>query len=439
MSSLFKTIPGKEIKGFAGKKYPMEFYFQFVPGHVVEVVYSKESLRYNGDRSVNTIIAMPHMRNKGYESMATLGEKRRYYPLLRGITDVPVKGDPVLLCTIGKVNYYLGPLNTITNNPTWNPDPSYSPEPVSTVNRYNGQPVYPIGRRAQGGASLNFNNEIKYSRLEKKWNPVLDYGDQVSETTGDIVIEGRHGNSIRIGSRSNNPYMFISNKRPSTNSRESLTDGSLISILSKGSLIQHFGSYTTFRNAKYTPKGRLKIEESESEKVFGFTLSSDTLEEPNRNMGSIVSNVNNNLDTQEIIYNYGELENQNQMLFHSDRIILNSKRDDIYLSSIKDVHIGTGRHLTISTNQNFIVSCEKTFIGNPTDREDSMEPMVLGTTLLELLKETLGVIKSSQGICNGAPIPLVDATMGPLSAKITQIEQKIDQILSTKHFIEPNA
>ena len=67
-----------------------------------------------------------------------------------------------------------------------------------------------------------------------------------------------------------------------------------------------------------------------------------------------------------------------------------------------------------------------------------MEPMVLGTTLLELLKETLGVIKSSQGICNGAPIPLVDATMGPLSAKITQIEQKIDQILSTKYFIEPN-
>ena len=439
MSSLFRTIPGKEIKGFAGKRYPMEFYFQFVPGHVVEVVYSKESFRFNGDKSVNTIISMPHISNKGYETMANLGERRRYYPLLRGITDVPVKGDPVLLCTIGKINYYLGPINAITNNPTWNPDPSYVGEPVSSINKYNGVPIHPIGRRAKGGASLNFNKELSYSRLEKKWNPDLDYGNQVNETTGDIMLEGRHGNSIRIGSRSNNPYVFISNKRPSTNSRESLTDGSLISILSKGSLIQHFGSYTTFANAKYTNKGRLKIEESEAEKVFGFILASDTLEEPNRNMGSIVSNVNNNIDTQEIIYNYGELENQNQMLFHSDRIILNSKRDDIYLSSIKDVHIGTGRHLTISTNQNFIVSSEKTFIGNPTDREDSMEPMVLGKTLLELLKETLAVIKSSQGICNGAPIPLVDATMGPLSAKITQIEQKIDQILSTKHFIEPNA
>ena len=69
-----------------------------------------------------------------------------------------------------------------------------------------------------------------------------------------------------------------------------------------------------------------------------------------------------------------------------------------------------------------------------------MEPMVLGTTLLELLKETLEVLKSSQGICQGAPIPLADDTGAPgsVNVKITQIEQKIDRILSTKHFIEPN-
>ena len=58
----------------------------------------------------------------------------------------------------------------------------------------------------------------------------------------------------------------------------------------------------------------------------------------------------------------------------------------------------------------------------------------------ELLKETLAVIKTSQGICQGAPIPLADDTGAPggVNAKITQIEQKIDQILSTKYFIEPN-
>ena len=69
-----------------------------------------------------------------------------------------------------------------------------------------------------------------------------------------------------------------------------------------------------------------------------------------------------------------------------------------------------------------------------------MESMVLGTTLLELLKETLAVIKNSQGLCQGIPIPLVDETKAPgsVNLKIAQIEQKINKILSTKHFIEPN-
>ena len=52
---------------------------------------------------------------------ANISEVNRYYPLFRGIVDVPAKGDPVLLCTIGQIKYYLGPLN-IFNNPNWNPD-----------------------------------------------------------------------------------------------------------------------------------------------------------------------------------------------------------------------------------------------------------------------------------------------------------------------------
>ena len=70
-----------------------------------------------------------------------------------------------------------------------------------------------------------------------------------------------------------------------------------------------------------------------------------------------------------------------------------------------------------------------------------MEPMVLGIELLELLKETLTVIKNSQGICQGAPIALADETgvPGGVNTKITNIENKINRILSNKHFIEPNA
>ena len=425
MGSVFVTQDDRTIKGFMGKEYAVPFFLQFVPGQVIHVVHSEESGRYGGPKTINTIIAKPHITDKLYKRRATLGEKDRYYPLFRTMNDVPSKGDPVLLCTIGKVNYYLGPINTTENSPTWNNDPSNVSE-IKFVEK-DGE----ILSTSDSPETQNFNKDVYYNRLIKKRKEELDYGDAIFETTGDTIFEGRHGNSIRIGSRSNNPYVFISNQRFPTNEVESIQDGSIVSITSNGTLNQHLGGGVD------VPENDGTFEDSGEEVVINFQLSSDSLEEPNRFMGTLISNVNNNQDVQELIYNY----NGNQMLFHSDRIIINSKTDDIYLSSIKDIHIGTGRHLTISTNEDLVISSERTFIGNPTDREDTMESMVLGTTLLELLKETLAVIKSSQGICQGAPIPLADETGAPggVNAKITQIEQKIDQILSTKHFIEPNA
>ena len=420
MGSTFTTFSGQKVKGFNGKEYSLPVYLQFIPGYCAEVVHSAESLGYKGNKTINSIYAVSHVPNKiGKRRQQSYSEENRYFPLLRNHGDVPTKGDPVLLCTIGKINYYLGPLNTINNSPTWNDDLNYKKE-LTMPNEDLGQNT-PRGER---GESLNFNKEVLYDRLEKIRNKDLDYGKIINEVTGDYMIEGRHGNSIRVGSRSNNPYIFISNDRGSANYSETLGDGSLITITSNGTLANHFPNYV---------KGALEFEESSNDRVFGFTLASDTFQEPNRFMGTLISNVNNNQDAQELIYNY----NGNQMLLNSDRITLNSKLDDIYLSSIKDIHIGTGRHLTISTNEDFVINSQRIILGNP---ETATEPMVLGTTLLELLKETLAVIKSSQGICQGAPIPLADDTGSPggVNAKITQIEQKIDQILSTKHFIEPN-
>ena len=69
-----------------------------------------------------------------------------------------------------------------------------------------------VGRRGSSGESKNFNKELSYRRLIKKRKEGLDFGSSIRETTGDMLLEGRHGNSIRIGSRSNDPYVFISNR-----------------------------------------------------------------------------------------------------------------------------------------------------------------------------------------------------------------------------------
>ena len=426
MGSVFVTQPDRTVKGFLNKEYPVPFYLQFVAGYCVEVVHSEESLRYNGPESINSIIALPHYTDKVYKTRASAGEEYRYYPLLRTINDVPSKGDPVLLCTIGKIKYYLGPLNTNANSPTWNDDPSFRRELVLT-NQNIGQ-VSPRGIR---GESPNFNKELSYSRLTKKRESGLDYGDAVNETTGDTIIEGRHGNSFRIGSRSNNPYVFISNKRFPDNNLESIGDGSLISITSNGSLRQHF-------------KNLFDIDGNRIE----FKLSSDTVENNTYPIGDIQSDLNNGADIQETIYGYGsndtgekneqgetifEGTDANQILFNSDRITLNSKLDDIFVSSIKDIHIGSGRHISISSNTSLNILSKNVNIGN--SERTVMEPMVLGDALKVILEQ----------ICDLFAEIKVPTTFGPetpisptTAAKANNVKNGIERILSIYHKIERN-
>ena len=426
MGSVFVTQPDRTVKGFLNKEYPVPFYLQFVAGYCVEVVHSEESLRYNGPESINSIIALPHYTDKVYKTRASAGEEYRYYPLLRTMNDVPSKGDPVLLCTIGKIKYYLGPLNTNANSPTWNDDPSFRRELVLT-NQNIGQ-VSPRGIR---GESPNFNKELSYSRLTKKRESGLDYGDAVNETTGDTIIEGRHGNSFRIGSRSNNPYVFISNKRFPDNNLESIGDGSLISITSNGSLRQHF-------------KNLFDIDGNRIE----FKLSSDTVENNTYPIGDIQSDLNNGADIQETIYGYGsndtgekneqgetifEGTDANQILFNSDRITLNSKLDDIFVSSIKDIHIGSGRHISISSNTSLNILSKNVNIGN--SERTVMEPMVLGDALKVILEQ----------ICDLFAEIKVPTTFGPetpisptTAAKANNVKNGIERILSIYHKIERN-
>jgi len=377
MSSVFTTIPGRTIKVLK-KEYSIPFHIQFVQGYVVDVVHSSESLRYRGDNTINSIIALPWITTKAYSSRNTAGEEYRYYPLLRGMTDIPSKGDPILLCTMGKINYYLGPLNTNKNNPTWNEDPSMVPEIITRPDRTGN-----LFESTITGESPNFNKENLYQRLGKFRKKDLDYGDAVYETTGDTLLEGRHGNSLRIGSRSNNPYVFISNNREPLEQFESFNDGSLISITSDGNLQKHFGDYQD---------GNLLA-------TNAFKLSSDTIQTPSATIGDMWTDFNGNQDAQEI-YNYSG----NQILFQSDRITLNTKLDDIFISSKKDIHIGAGRHLTLSSNDTITFQTSQFNIGNP-ERAIEMQSMVLGDTLLAILEElvdTLGACTSNQYF----PLPL---------------------------------
>ena len=431
MASIFVTSKNVKAEGFLGKDISVPFYLQFVPGYVTKVITSNKSLAYDNNlRNQNSIIAKSHINYNPLNKDTAVGEEGRYYPMFRGITDVPAKGDPVLLCTIGNINYYLGPLNVI-NSPNWNFD-------NMKIDDFGSGPQgdTPTARELRS-ESLNF-DKTKHPRLIKIYKNDLDkpHG-AVNEIHGDLMFEGRHGNSIRIGSRSVNPYIFISNGRNEVNYVEGTKDGSLISITKDGSIRQHFSG-----------DGRIKQKKIVSEL---FTLSSDSLEieeregEPNKRLISgMVTAVNGGIDATELIYNY----NKNQILQTSDRITINAKKDHLFLSSIGNIHIGAGNNLTISVNNDLIIDSRNIYLGKPTDGNESfeMEPMVLGNKLATVLNDLITCLSTANFISPaGSPLPVIDSTGKPIATvpgvnrkSLQTIQGEINNILSTYHFIEQN-
>jgi len=435
MASIFTTSKEAKIKTSFGKGKFTPFYLQFVPGVCVDSITSSDTFNsYNDENNINSILAIPHIRNKRKKRKANLNNSDRYFPLLRGIFEVPAKGDPVLLCTIGNVQYYLGPLNT-DNNPNYNPDNMSEPETSLDSGDENVESNSILAR----GESLNF-QKVNHNRMIKEWNEKLDGNIAYNETHGDMMMEGRHGNSLRIGSRAKNPYITISNGRQETFSKESFADGTLISIVNRGSLNQHFGGYAK-EIEPYETQGEVTVAR-ELEIVDGFILASDYVSQrdnetpPTRLMGDLIKGVNGVEDAKEIIYDYGKDTEQNQVLISSERITLNSKLDDIYLSSNKDIHVGTKRHLTISTNENFIIESENVFLGNPLrdgeDRTEEFDRMVMGKKLQQVLKDILGLFKEIKvpTMLNAAGTPSL-----PLPSE-QSVSTAIDKILSNKYFLD---
>lgn len=412
--SNFTTMPDKKISGFAGKQSSVPMYLQFVSGYCSEVLHSKENAYHEGLNHTNSIIAVPHHSDKIFKTKATsVSDEDRYYPLFRTMHDVPTKGDTVLLTNISGVNYYLGPLNMDSNNPTWNQSRFKVTELVIPTDKA-GETT----ERAQNGESKNFNKEVLFNRLAKFRNKDLDYGPTLNETTGDTLIEGRHGNSLRIGSRSNDPYIFISNERAYTNTVETLGDGSIISITSNGTLAQHFGDY----------------EDIGSKTILNeFKMSSDLFTDNNYPIGNIYKDLNG-LSDDTTIYEY----NGNQMLFHSDRITLNSKIDDIFLSSFKDIHIGSGEKISISSGTSVNIKSENVNIGSSV--QENMQSMVLGDNLTDVLNKIVGLFSKIKIMTQTGPQGIQsDPTYQAVVGKdIDLIINDIKNITSTKHKIEEN-
>ena len=437
MGSTMTVMPSKHnSSGIFGSTKPQPVWLQFVPGIVLDVIINNESPAYKDERDINCILAKSHINpGRGIKLKGTT--KKKYAPLFRGVTDTPIKGDQVLLCTFGGVNYYMGPINTV-NSPNWNIDHMN----LQSADEMGGLVKFIPGAKKLNkyGLSSTFKATSKVKRMQKKFNKDLDDSlnlfdvEKLLETHGDMMFEGRHGNSMRLGSRDMNPYILFSNGRQLGNESESNFDGTIMLFSDDGTIHQHF------------PNDVVVEEEKEEPVPILFTLASDLVGEDKEEGQKRLISVKDIEDSESKgLYDYEW--NKPQVFLNSDKITFNAKKESIFLSAFQEIVLGAGNALHIITENETIIESSNIYLGRQSkfkkDEGGDAEPMVLGEQLRIFLEDLITILEESTGMCQGAPIPVMDSTQSPIKIKLQQLKQKISDITtapfnSEYHYIEDN-
>jgi len=437
-----------KAKSKLNRQYPQLIDKQWVTGYVKKVITSRYHPEAIGDpKEINSIIAIPHGDNieahYGGEFAGT-----QFYPLLRGIVDVPSKGDQVLLCNFGGNNYYLGPLN-IENKPCINPDNKYSEIIEAGYNPYEAQFL-----ETSGNITNDYQNywvEIGVSpyfpqycpnRLEKPYIHLpadldgvghtlniasMNESDDPSESLireipGDLMIEGKFGNSIRLGNRNENPILIISNrdKDASEVGYETTNGGSIFTMINRGNIDSNFEQGVNLSNSQVL--------------AGSYTLASDI---------EIDSDRPYSIGPGLYDYRYGsDVVPGNQVLLKSDRVTIDAFGDSIFLSGRKGLIMGSGIKTIIKSHESVHLESKSIFLGGnhqgelgeePEMLDGEFEPMVHGQQLVDIIK---GLIKGLKMITIPTMLgPQAAATIGILPSLI-QAEQALQTVLSKKVFIE---
>ncbi len=212
---------------------------------------------------------------------------------------------------------------------------------------------------------------------------------------GDTIIEGRFGNSIRLGNTVPNSIAFLNNNWSITGSL-----GDPITILSNGlhSESPSFNSITEDIN-----KDRSSLYLTSTQQI--------PLE---------VSSQNDYLSYETPPTSPKEY-NGKQAILNSGRLIFNTTQDHILLSSAKSINLNTVESVNIDAATQTVIQTPELYLGGI----KTAQPVVLGDDLVGLLTDVLNDLNYlTQAIQNQIGVP-IGSPLAPLNLTAQVINQKI--------------
>ena len=229
---------------------------------------------------------------------------------------------------------------------------------------------------------------------------------------GDMIYEGRWGNSIRFGST-------IKTKAPEVIGLNNWSQGpnesgDPITIIRNGQPLKEN------KTAGYLP-----IVENINEDLSSIYLTSTQTIPLNASSISYFSYPDN--PPQDI-----NKFNGPQLIYNSGRIVLNTNKDHLLLSSIKSINLNAVESVNIDTPTTIIQS-SNVLLGS----KNATEPVLLGdstiATLTSILDNMVGFLNALENVVSTAPgTPLITLSLPAnlLSSKLDEIKGNLEKLKS---------
>tara|TARA_R110000868_G_scaffold680_1_gene4868 strand:+ start:85 stop:1347 length:1263 start_codon:yes stop_codon:yes gene_type:complete len=267
--------------------------------------------------------------------------------------------------------FYLSPIG-IWNHPHHNafPDDPFSKYPIQDKT-YLETELGSYSQISDTPVQINLGNTFKERSNIRPLQPF----------EGDIIVEGRWGNSIRLGST------VISANDWSTNGVG--VNGDPIIILRNGQISSINEGYKSIIESTNNSFSSIYLTSTQN-------IPIDVASDDYRSYSKETSPTNPK--------NYSGA----QAIINSGRLVFNSTNDHILLSSAKSINLNSVESVNIDT-QKFITQADKIFLG----KEDlAKEPLLLGNATVKVLKDLYNAIKmlndtlntlTSDPVVTGAP------------------------------------
>jgi hypothetical protein len=340
------------------------------------------------------VVKDPNFSNKNTWSTARpISSNIKVYPLINEIVylisfpDTGIGNNP----TSGQL-YYISTVG-IWNTPHQNGYPTIDTIPPSSQQKtYTMTELGSLRTVTSQSTKLELGNTF----IERgNIHPLLPF-------EGDVIEEGRWGNSIRFGStiKTKSPEIIGLNNW----SQGPSTSGDPITIIRNGQSI------------KANNEGWVPITEDINNDLSSIYLTSTQTIPLNASSISYFSYPSN--PPQDV-----NKFNGPQLIYNSGRIVLNTNQDHLLLSSIKSINLNAVESVNIDAPTTIIQS-GKVLLGS----KNAVQPVLLGNNTIATLTSILDNLNEFLQVCSKLQIPTISGALTPLNISADSLSYALTKI-----------